>query len=187
VSIDFTKLPTKELLLLEALMGMGMQYTPIGFVRTSVDQALSYYGLCDPITKGNNTPEVCQRNSDLWGAVNQVQPESQPLKIDFDLIEGNIDNLTSISVYLLIALAGFADQALKPYEDQGDIDSLYHDHFSAGEGAFVELQKYGLMITAENWCGYWTKRGHAAVEMASQLGEFPPAEHLGQALLRKAL
>lgn len=185
MKIDFTKLPTKELRLLDALAGMGMQYTPLGFSGTRVDRALSYYGLCDPITNGNNTPEVCARNSDLFGAVAQLA--RQPLKFDFDPIEGDINSLNVRAVYLLIALAAFADQSLKIYKHRGDHESMYHDSMSAGEGAFIELQKYALMITAENWCGYWTDLGHTAVEMAAQLGEFPPAEHLGQALLRKAL
>jgi hypothetical protein len=181
--ISFSELSKKELRLLYAVYGMHMQYAGKNDeLYTRADETMSFYGLWDLIE--GDTKSVVEKSSELHRTVDKL--DSEFLKFNFNPIDGDVAALNDRSIYILVLLAALSNKDLKIYKDSGDNESMFHDHMSAGEGAFVELQKYGLMVTDNSGCGHWTELGYTFVALASHLDRFPPVEHFWSSLQKRA-
>jgi hypothetical protein len=165
---DFSQLPIAEILLLDALSGMLFEF---GWEAHNKLKTASTFGLALAVMamhglyKQKDDEEGLwdeEGHSLLWQHKNALQDK---LQNEGSVIDTDLD---ARSQYLLVVLAGLAEQTLMHYPNY-----IWHNHFSAGQAAMCELERYDLIFVDERGLGYWTDKGKEMLQQVEQLAEFP--------------
>ena len=151
MSVDFSKLPLEEVLLLEAVEAMCGQYGGAHLLPLKAEAVLEVYGLYLDLPR-----------YEIEGKFIELQEQANYYKkqIGYGSTGANWKSdrvcLNDRSQKLLIILAGLVYEILKT--DVDDRELVIHNFMSAGETACFQLVAYSLLVAAP-FGGYCNEEG----------------------------
>jgi hypothetical protein len=165
VIIDIDELSDDELLLLGALYNMYSQYEEDPVLKIP----MQFYGLYDSSVGHSSTDDYFETK--MHRAVGRLKNRTPDLYYNPE--KSDIKELDKRSLHLLVLLARITDYTLYFDRNGNRLDSMWHISMSAGESAFSQLKRYGLMVTDSSGCGHWTELGQTTLSASLELDEFP--------------